>query len=47
VGGAILVVFAIIAAVGNYRDEDRAGSIHDWTGRRGGVHRSRDLRLRV
>jgi hypothetical protein len=25
VGGAVLVVFAIIAAVGNYRDEDSSG----------------------
>jgi hypothetical protein len=25
VGGAILVVFAVIAAVGNYRDEDGSG----------------------
>jgi hypothetical protein len=25
VGGTILVVFAVIAAVGNYRDEDSSG----------------------
>jgi len=25
VGGAVLVVFAVIAAVGNYRDEDSSG----------------------
>jgi len=25
VGGAILVVFAVVAAVGNYRDEDSSG----------------------
>jgi hypothetical protein len=25
IGGAILVVFAIIAAVGNYKDEDSSG----------------------
>jgi hypothetical protein len=25
VGGAVLVVFAVLAAVGNYRDEDSSG----------------------
>jgi hypothetical protein len=29
VGGAILVVFAVLAAVGNYRDEDSSG-LYPW-----------------